>query len=126
MKNLYAGLLSAAILISPQAVEADEARYCSYANHENGTNVSIQEGMVSFGELLIDNRLAGNDRRLCVLTLFGVDVRVVYDPDTGVGDAPDWFHISVPPGFRVDQPSILVYDGTSVLVPIWIVEGPSS
>jgi hypothetical protein len=94
-----------ALLASPAAGET----VCHYGSP--GTTVRIEPGDEVFAKVRIMNRLAFRERSICVLTLFGVPVRVEYD--SGPGLEPDWFHVEVPPGFVAIPPSILIDDGAS-------------
>jgi hypothetical protein len=90
----------------------------------NGTRVSIAPGDESFAVVSIYNALASQFRTTCDLTIYGVTVQVRYD--AGRGREPDWFHVTVPPGFRAEPPSILLDDFTSGEVEIHIDEGENS
>ena len=109
-------LLALPFLAIPAAAET-----CFFGSETHGTRASIAAHDLAFAEVTLDNRLSFRSRPTCDLVLFGVTVQVLYDPSEG--DAPDWFYISVPPGFRADPPQIMVDDRDTGSVLVWMDEG---
>ena len=94
-------------LIFTTAVYADDTK-CRYGSASVSTNISIEPHEDAFARLIIDNKLASRDTHICEVFLYGVKVVVNYD--AGRGAKPDWFHITVPPGFVAEPSSILIED----------------
>ena len=117
------GLFTAAIFAGLLATSAG-ADTCRYGNGPIATSVSIAPGDDSFAVVTIDNKLAARARTTCDLTIYGVTVTVEYD--AGSGALPDWFRISVPPGFAAVPPQILIDDGDSGQVLIVLDDGVGS
>ena len=117
------GLFTAAIFAGLIATSA-AADTCRYGNGPIATSVSIAPGDESFAVVTIDNKLAARARTTCDLTIYGVTVTVEYD--AGAGALPDWFRISVPPGFVAVPPQILIDDGDTGRVLIVLDGGVGS
>jgi hypothetical protein len=110
-------ILALALLTTPAHADT-----CEFG--PGGTRVAIAPGENTFAVVTIFNALANQWRTTCDLTLYGVTVQVRYD--AGSGRTPDWFHVTVPPGFRAEPPSILLEDFTSGEVEIHIDSGENS
>ena len=95
---------------------------CHYGSP--GTTVSIAPGDDSFAVVTIDNKLAARARTTCDLTIYGVTVQIEYD--AGSGALPDWFFVTVPPGFVAVPPQILIDDGDTGRVLIVLDGGVGS
>jgi hypothetical protein len=119
-KRVYVGVYLAfvfALLATPVFSET-----CDFGS--GGTTVSIAPGDESFAVVTINNLLARQDRTICNLTLYGVTIQVRYS--AGHRLEPDWFYVTVPPGFRADPPQILLDDFTSGDVEIHLEETDNS
>ena len=113
----FAGVaIIAAFLAIPAAADT-----CRYGPNSVATQVSIEPHETAFAVVTIDNKLAFRAQRLCDLTLFGVTVTVEYD--AGSGSLPDWFRVTVPPGFVAVPAEILIDDHDSGQVLIVLEKG---
>jgi hypothetical protein len=110
-------LIALALLAAPAYAET-----CEYATA--GTSVTIAPHDTEFAQVHISNRLAPRNYTDCDLTIYGVTVTVTYDALDF--DAPDWFHVTVPPGFVAVPPSILLDERTTGQVLIVIDGGLGS
>jgi hypothetical protein len=122
MKNVLLVAAGAFLLITQPGVTQE--RTCRYDTSQNATNVLLRESDEAFAELVINNRLAFRSEDFCQVTIFGVTITVEYQP--GPQSRPDWFYVTVPDGFRADPASVLLEDGTTFTVTIWLDPASSS
>jgi len=108
--------------LSACIIPASAATFCAFGLP--GTSTWIEPGDDVFAVVSIRNELDSTVRNFCDLSIYGVTFRVEYAPERG--RLPDWFHVTVPPGFRADPPSILLDDETGGEVLIILDEGESS
>lgn len=110
-------MIRPAILATLAATPAMAER-CHYGvDRMAGTSVEIAPHDHAAAQLIIRNRLAFREHSDCTVTLGEVTAAVEYDP--GAGSLPDWFRVSVPPGFIAVPWEVLVDDGHSVVVLIF-------